>query len=112
MEVDGGSDSDTDAAMIDSVIDNAHYCNSISKLTCPGMEVGDFVAILTYTISLFGPPSYLGSGYNGIVMAVVDLTNLSELITEKASVKDMEDATVMPKLTSVDQSVSVEFQDV
>ena len=42
--------------------------------------MGDFVAVLTYTMNLFQPLNFLGSVYNGIVMAVIDLTNLSELL--------------------------------
>ena len=36
--------------------------------TCTGMVVGDFVAVLTYVIQLFGPLNFLGSVYNMLVM--------------------------------------------
>jgi ABC-type transport system involved in Fe-S cluster assembly fused permease/ATPase subunit len=54
-------------------------CLAISNQECPGMQVGDFVAVLTYVAQLFAPLNFLGSVYNAIVMALIDLTNLSEV---------------------------------
>ena len=64
---------------------------------CGGMEIGDFVAVLTYTLSLFMPLNFLGSVYNAIVMAMVDLTNLSELLAENPDVTDAPDAIATSK---------------
>jgi len=63
---------------------------------CPGMQVGDFVAVLTYTIQLFQPLNFLGSVYNAVVMAIIDLTNLSELLAEDPDVVDSPDAIPLP----------------
>ena len=78
-------------------------CQAIDSATCPGMQVGDFVAVLTYTLQLFAPLNFLGSVYNAVVMAVIDLTNLSELLAENPDVTDSPNAIPLPrggKLTS------------
>ena len=43
---------------------------------CYGMEAGDFVSITIYILQLFSPLNFLGSVYNALVMALVDLGNL------------------------------------
>mmetsp|Transcript_19723 Transcript_19723/g.29271 ORF Transcript_19723/g.29271 Transcript_19723/m.29271 type:complete len:704 (+) Transcript_19723:759-2870(+) len=82
-----------------------------SKEICPGMEIGDFVAVLTYTINLFTPLNFLGSVYNAIVMAIVDLTNLSELLAENPDVSDAPNAIELPERTPDDDTI-VEFDNV
>jgi len=79
---------------------------------CPGMEIGDFVAVLTYTINLFTPLNFLGSVYNAIVMAIVDLTNLSELLAENPDVSDAPDAKELPDSNKTDSETAVEFDNV
>lgn len=86
-------------------------CSGLSNV-CPGMEIGDFVAVLTYTINLFTPLNFLGSVYNAIVMAVVDLTNLSELLAENPDVADAKDAVNLPKANPADPDTVVEFDNV
>ena len=61
------------------------------------MEVGDFVAVLTYTLQLFAPLNFLGSIYNAVVMAIIDLTNLSELLAENPDVIDPPNAIALPR---------------
>jgi ABC-type transport system involved in Fe-S cluster assembly fused permease/ATPase subunit len=80
--------------------------------TCTGMEVGDFVAVLTYTIQLFGPLNFLGSVYNAVVMAIIDLSNLSELLAENPDVVDAPDAFTLPRSNEKDPDVAVEFDNV
>lgn len=63
-------------------------CLNVSHDTCPGMQVGDFVAVLTYTLNLFAPLNFLGSVYNAVVMAIVDLQSMSELLAEQPDVVD------------------------
>ena len=87
-------------------------CQNIDNDTCPGMQVGDFVAILTYTIQLFSPLNFLGSVYNAIVMAIIDLTNLSELLAEDPDVTDAPDAIPLPSANEEDEDVAVEFDNV
>jgi ATP-binding cassette, subfamily B, heavy metal transporter len=87
-------------------------CQAIDTQTCPGMQVGDFVTVLTYTIQLFQPLNFLGSVYNAIVMAIVDLTNLSELLAESPDVTDASDAIPLPQTNVDNELVAVEFDNV
>jgi len=97
-------------------------CQAIDNDTCPGMQVGDFVAILTYTLQLFAPLNFLGSVYNAVVMAIIDLTNLSELLAEDPDVTDAPDALPLPLVNTTsgeptnddddDDDVAVEFDNV
>ena len=87
-------------------------CADISYSTCPGMEVGDFVTVLTYTLQLFMPLNFLGSVYNAIVMAFVDLANLSELLAESPDVSDATDAMPLPAANDDESDVAVEFDNV
>jgi ABC-type multidrug transport system fused ATPase/permease subunit len=86
-------------------------CTNLSDV-CPGMEIGDFVAVLSYTINLFVPLNFLGSIYNAIVMAIVDLTNLSELLAENPDVRDAKDAVDLPDSNADDPNTVVEFENV
>jgi ABC-type transport system involved in Fe-S cluster assembly fused permease/ATPase subunit len=92
-------------------IGNSQCCSDLAG-TCGGMEVGDFVAVLTYTLNLFGPLNFLGSVYNAVVMALVDLRNLSELLAEDPDLVDAPDAMEMPKTNASDPDVAVEFDNV
>lgn len=87
-------------------------CQDVSTAVCPGMQVGDFVAVLTYTLNLFAPLNFLGSIYNAVVMAVIDLTNLSELLAENPDVTDAPDAMTIPDRNVIDPDVAVEFDNV
>jgi len=88
---------------------NSECCSS--SQVCSGLEMGDFIAVLTYAINLFAPLNYLGSIYNSIVMSLVDLANLSELLAESPDVSDDPDAIELPLFNDVDDTV-VEFEDV
>ncbi|CAB9528099.1 Lactococcin-G-processing and transport ATP-binding protein LagD [Seminavis robusta] len=87
-------------------------CQATSHLECPGMEVGDFVAVLTYTLNLFQPLNFLGSVYNAIVMAMIDLSNLSELLAENPDVTDSPNARDIPTSNAADPDTVVEFDNV
>jgi len=87
-------------------------CQAIDKQTCPGMEVGDFVAVFTYTIQLFQPLNFLGTVYNAIVMAIVDLTNLSQLLAQNPDIQDTPDAMILPQTNEEDEDIAVEFDNV
>ena len=91
---------------------NSECCNNIGLDTCPGMEIGDFITVLTYTLNLFIPLNFLGHIYNAIVMATVDLTNLSELLAEDPDIKDNVDALQLPRENEADPSNIVEFDKV
>ena len=90
---------------------NSSCCSSLSDI-CPGLEVGDFVTVLVYTVNLFMPLNYLGSVYGMIVMSLVDLANLSELLAEDPDVVDAPDAMEMPPKDTSSPDAVVEFDDV
>ena len=56
------------------------------------LKVGDFVSVNVYIINLFAPLTFLGSVYNAVIQAFVDMTNLSELLSERPDVTDKPDA--------------------
>lgn len=87
-------------------------CQAIDTETCPGMQVGDFVAVLSYVMQLFQPLNFLGSVYNAIVMAMIDLTNLSQLLAESPDVEDAPDSLPLPKTNQYDPDIAVEFDNV
>jgi ABC-type multidrug transport system fused ATPase/permease subunit len=93
-------------------ISNLIECCSNIGDSCGGLEIGDFVAVLTYTLNLFGPLNFLGSVYNAIVMALVDLRNLSELLAEEPDLKDAPDAIELPKMNTDDPDIAIEFDNV
>jgi len=90
---------------------NSQCCTDLGG-KCSGMEVGDFVTVLTYTLNLFMPLNFLGSVYNAIVMALVDLRNLSELLAEDPDLVDSPDAIELPPINESDPDVAVEFDNV
>ena len=73
----------------------------LSKQECDGMEAGDFVSVTIYILQLFTPLNFLGTVYNALVMAFVDLGNLSELLAEDADVVDRIDAVDIPSSDEV-----------
>ena len=75
-------------------------CAAVSQSICPGMEIGDFVSVLSYTINLFMPLNFLGTVYNAIIMAMVDLTNLSELLAEDPDIVDAPNAIPLPSINN------------
>jgi ABC-type transport system involved in Fe-S cluster assembly fused permease/ATPase subunit len=58
------------------------------------------------------PLNFLGSVYNAIVMAFIDLANLSELLAENPDVSDASDATPLPSINEDEPDISVEFDNV
>nr|CCA24063.1 ATPbinding Cassette (ABC) Superfamily putative [Albugo laibachii Nc14] len=52
------------------------------------ISVGDFVAISVYLNNLFQPLAFLGSIYNTIIRAIVDMQKLSELLSIEPDVMD------------------------
>ena len=87
-------------------------CESVSQDSCPGMSVGDFVAVLSYTLNLFAPLNFLGSVYNSIVMSLIDLSHLSDLLAETPDVEDAKDALPLPRTNPHDSDLAAEFDNV
>jgi len=73
------------------------------------MNVGDFVAINAYIVQLFAPLAFLGTIYNAIIQAFVDMQNLSDLLALEPDVKDKPGAKDI-KLNP--QGSEVEFRNV
>ena len=99
-----------DCCLAEGCIDtNSECCDATS---CSGLRIGDFISVLTYTLNLFMPLNFLGSVYNAIVMALIDLANLSELLTESPDVCDAPDAMDLPTPSEIDSDTVVEFDNV
>jgi len=78
---------------------------------CPGMNIGDYVAVFAYISQLFTPLNFLGSMYNSYVVAQADRRNLFQLLNEQSDVQDVQDKIV--RLPSIPQDKTVvEFDKV
>ena len=70
----------------------------------------------TYTLSIFAPLNFLGTVDNAVIMAAIDLANMTELLAENPDVVDAPDALQLP--TTVDAApegqddVAIEFDNV
>ncbi|RQM29609.1 hypothetical protein B5M09_008745 [Aphanomyces astaci] len=78
-----------------------------------GVDIGGFIAISVYLNNLFTPLYFLGSLYNMMINAIVDMQKLSELLNVDP---DITDKPFAPKL-SLDyeahrNGITVEFQNV
>lgn len=87
-------------------------CRNVPNNVCPGMQVGDFVTVLTYLVNLFAPLDFLGTVYNAVVMAMVDLGNLSELLAENPDVVDAQGAVDLPRTNVHNPETAIEFDNV
>jgi ABC-type multidrug transport system fused ATPase/permease subunit len=92
--------------------DGLGACCSTLEPSCSGMEIGDFVTVLTYTINLFVPLNFLGSVYNAVIMAFIDLRNLSELLAENPDITDSPNAVDLPTDNLQSPDVAIEFENV
>lgn len=52
------------------------------------MSIGDFSAVIAYTMNIFTPLSFLGTIYDMVVQSFVDMQNLSELLAQDPDIKD------------------------
>jgi len=84
-------------------------CLSAYRVSQGDMNLGDFVAINAYIIQLFAPLSFLGTIYNAIIQAFVDMQNLSDLLALEPDVKDAPGAT---PLVLNPRGCEVEFRNV
>jgi ATP-binding cassette subfamily B protein len=73
------------------------------------LNLGDFVAVNAYVLSVFTPLAFLGTVYNAIITAVVDMRNLSQLLAEQPDVTDPPRAGPLPVRRD---GMSIEFRDV
>jgi ATP-binding cassette, subfamily B, heavy metal transporter len=85
-------------------------CRNVDAAICPGgLQVGDFVTVLSYINQLFAPLNYLGSVYNAVIMALIDLANLAELLAESPDVFDAPHAFALPPINVSQPDIAVEF---
>jgi len=80
--------------------------------TCYGMEAGDFVSVTVYILQLFSPLNFLGTVYNALVMAFVDLGKLSELLAEETDIMDVPGAVDIPRTKAFGGEDIIKFEDV
>jgi len=55
-------------------------------------SLGDFVAVNTYIINVFTPLNFLGTIYNMVVNAIVDMKSFGQLLAETSEVQDAPNA--------------------
>ena len=60
------------------------------------ISIGDFIAVNAYVVGMFAPLSFLGSVYGWVIQALVDIKNLSQLLSEPIEIQDVEDAEPLP----------------
>lgn len=78
------------------------------------MSIGGWIAVQSWVANVFVPLNFLGGIYSGIVQALVDVTNLSELLSESPDIVDLPEAVSMPasKVEGVTAGASVAFDHV
>ena len=76
-------------------------------------NVGGFVAVNVWVINLFAPLNFLGTVYNALITALVDLKNLSELLAQKPLVVDPDPPVDHPGSDGLfERGLAVAFEDV
>ena len=60
------------------------------------MTVGAWVAVQTWILQIFQPLNFLGTVYSMIIQALIDVRNLSDLLSEKMDIVDSPDAQHIP----------------
>ncbi|CEM14622.1 unnamed protein product [Vitrella brassicaformis CCMP3155] len=60
------------------------------------MSIGSFVSVNVYIINVFVPLNFLGSVWNVIIKAFIDIRNLSQLLAEQPDLVDMPGAPPLP----------------
>ena len=63
-------------------------CISAYQVAKGAMEIGAFVSVQTYVLQVFAPLNFLGTIWNALVQARVDVTNFSQLMAEEPDVSD------------------------
>jgi ABC-type multidrug transport system fused ATPase/permease subunit len=70
------------------------------------MTIGEWIAVQSWVNNLFSPLSFLGGIYAGIIRSLVDVKNLSELLSEQPDIVDAANAIPLVKPRAY-QSASV-----
>jgi ABC-type transport system involved in Fe-S cluster assembly fused permease/ATPase subunit len=78
-------------------------------------DTGEFVSVNLYIVQLFTPLSFLGTVYNSVITAFVDMRNLGQLLAEKPEIIDAKNAQELVTHRSMhgdNMGVKVEFKNV
>lgn len=79
--------------ILQQLIVNFTLCGGMILATLRVLEtsgnLGDFVAVNTYIINVFTPLNFLGTIYNMVVNAIVDMKSFGQLLAETSEVQDM-----------------------
>eukprot|EP00943_MAST-04B_sp_MAST-4B-sp1_P008776 g8776.t1 len=81
------------------------------KDVSPAERVGEFVSVNAYILQLFAPLSFLGTIYGVVIQAIIDMTNLSELLEISPDVDDNINA-IKLKVKEENVGAKVEFKNV
>jgi ABC-type transport system involved in Fe-S cluster assembly fused permease/ATPase subunit len=73
---------------------------------------GTFVAVQNYVFTIFEPLSFLGTIYSMIINGIVDIQNLSDLISETPDIVDIPGALPFQPPAKSTDGITVEFKDV
>jgi len=76
------------------------------------LNVGDFVSVNAFVIQLYAPLSFLGTIYNAIIQAFVDMANLSDILTLTPDVRDAPNAKPLRLDPSSAVGCRLEFKNV
>jgi len=100
--------------VIQQIIINFALCGGMIIATSQVLQehgqLGDFVAVNAYIINVFAPLNFLGTIYNMVVNAIVDMRSFGQLLAETSEVTDKPGA---PELNLAEQPVPmVEFRKV
>ena len=87
-------------------------CISAYHVSRGDLELGSFVSVQVYVASLFAPLSFLGTIYNAIVQAFVDMSNLSQLLAEHIDVQDAANAVDLIPRIHPHLAPTVQFKNV
>eukprot|EP00929_Paragymnodinium_shiwhaense_P023484 TRINITY_DN14690_c0_g1_i1.p1 TRINITY_DN14690_c0_g1~~TRINITY_DN14690_c0_g1_i1.p1 ORF type:complete len:855 (-),score=217.69 TRINITY_DN14690_c0_g1_i1:194-2758(-) len=75
-------------------------------------NLGDFVAVNVYLLNIFTPLGFLGTIYNMVVNAVVDMHSFGQLLAEKTDVQDISGAVPLSLAQNQGNQAMVEFKEV
>jgi ATP-binding cassette subfamily B protein len=78
-------------------------------------NTGEFVSVNLYIVQLFTPLSFLGTVYNSVITAFIDMRNLGQLLAEKPEIVDRPNArelVVDKSKSGGNMGVNVEFRGV
>lgn len=106
--------------VLQQIIVNFALCGGMilatSRVLAEHGDIGEFVAVNAYIISVFTPLNFLGTIYNMVVNAIEDMKSFGQLLAETAEVQDKPDARDLDVtetiVTGTEVAPMVEFRNV